>query len=242
MKFSEYVGALSFRWAQPSAPMPPQVYNRLARALVRLNFQFDIVNTRLPVDEDAMRGRLRPLCLIPKMSTFAIGALINQAVAAMADGQAFVNVGVWNGFTLLAGMVGNPQQACVGVNNFSQFGGPREELRKRFERYGGPRHTFHDMDYREYFEKHHQGPIGVYAYDGEHSYDNQLHGLRLAEPFFADGCVIFVDDANVTAVQLATRDFIAQSGRRYQILLNCPTRNNCHPTLWNGLMVLQCAD
>ena len=38
------------------------------------------------------------------MSTFAIGAIINRAVRQLPGGQAYLNVGVWNGFTLLAGM------------------------------------------------------------------------------------------------------------------------------------------
>jgi hypothetical protein len=238
MIYADYVAGLAFRWIQPGSRMP-RGYNPAARLLARLNFHFEISNTRLAADEAAMRARLRELCLIPKMSTFAIGALINRAVGQMPEGQAFVNIGVWNGFTFLAGIIGNSQQACAGVDNFSEFGGPRQAFLQRFQRYRSPSHDFFDMDYRQYFDKVHSRPIGVYIYDGEHSYANQAQGLSVAERFFARDCLILVDDTNTQAARQATLDFVAQSPCPYKILLDCGTRNNCHPTFWDGLMVLQ---
>ena len=238
MSYADFVAGLNFRWVQPQTRMP-RGYNPTARLLARLGFHFEISNTRLPGLPAGQRARLRELCLLPKMSTFAIGALINQAVARMPAGQAFVNVGVWNGFTFLAGMAGHPQQRCVGVDNFSESGSPRRAFIKRFEqRRAGP-HQFFDMDYRDYFRDLHQGPIGTYIYDGEHSYANQLQGLIVAEACLAPGAIILVDDTNSPAAHQATLDFMARSPGRYQLLLDRPTRHNCHPTLWNGLMVLQ---
>ena len=68
---------------------------------------------------------------------------------------------------------------------------------ERFERFRGPTHEFHEMDYRDYFANvHGERPIGVYFYDGDHAYEHQLEGLRVAEPYFTDDCVVFVDDTN----------------------------------------------
>src|SRR5204862_290454 len=80
------------------------------------------------------RTALRELCRVPKLSTYAIGALLNEAVARMPESHTFVNVGVWHGFTFLAGLVGNPDRRCHGIDDFSQFGGPRDEFLERFER------------------------------------------------------------------------------------------------------------
>ena len=188
MTFASFVHDLRFRWMQPNSRMP-RGYNPAARLLARLHWQFEILNTRLAEDESMLRNRLNELCRMPKMSTFAIGSVINRAVQQMPNGQQFVNVGVWNGFTLLAGMAGNLGQPCVGIDNFSQFGGPRDAFLERFERRRSAHHHFFDMDYQAYFRDHHTGPIGVYIYDGEHSYANQLQGLQAAEPFLAPGAV-----------------------------------------------------
>ena len=63
------------------------------------------------------------------------------AVASMPAGHAFVNAGVWHGYTLLAAMAGNPDAICVGIDDFSEFGGPRDEFGARFEAARSPRHT-----------------------------------------------------------------------------------------------------
>jgi hypothetical protein len=176
---------------------------------------------------------------MPRMSTMAIAAVFNKAVTAMPAGQAFVNVGVWNGFTLLAGMAGNPEADCVGIDDFSQFGAPREEFLHRFEGARSARHSFFEMDYRDYFARVHDRPIGVYLYDGEHSYDNQLRGLEAAEPFFADGCLLVVDDTNWEAPRQATLDFIARQDNLYEILADIRTGEIRHPTFWNGVLVVR---
>jgi methyltransferase family protein len=160
----------------------------------------------------------------------------------MAQDTRFLNVGVWNGFTLLSGMIGNPDKPCVGVDNFSEFGGPREKFLRRFNKHKSANHNFYDIDYREYFSKVHSGKIGFYIYDGDHHYEHQMLGLRLAEPFFAKNCVVLVDDTNAvddTEPRQATLDFINHNKDKYEILLDAQTRWNGHPTFWNGILIFR---
>src|SRR5215216_2999972 len=72
--------------------------------LDRPGVRIDAVNTLLPVDDDGMKQRLREVCLIPRMSTLAIGAIINYGVFLMDLDESFVNIGIWNGFTFLSGV------------------------------------------------------------------------------------------------------------------------------------------
>ena len=157
----------------------------------------------------------------------------------MPYGTSFVNVGVWHGFSFLAGISANPERKCVAVDNFSQFGGPKTEFLARFNKIKSPIHTFHEMDYEEYFARKHDGPIGFYIYDGEHSYQNQMRGLEVAEPFFAEGCVIMVDDTNDPEPRQATLDFISKNSKRYEILFKYSTITNAHPTFWNGITLFK---
>ena len=197
------------------------------------------INTVFPADDHAIKERLRPIADVPRMSTLALAAIINRAVAQMPEDQAYLNIGVWNGYSFLAGMLGNSHKRCIGVDNFSQFGGPEDDFRRRFEKYRSPAHSFHDLDYEVYLRTQHKEPLGVYFYDGEHSYKNQYTGLRAAEKFFAPGCWILVDDTNWDEPREATLEFIRRSRRRYRLVLDVRTPYSGHPTWWNGLMLLQ---
>lgn len=235
---ASFATGIRFRWIQPEKALVPWHFT-LRHQCERLRCPLDLIIARLPDEGVRLRRLLRPLCLIPRMSTFAVAAIINRAVALMAPDAAFVNVGVWNGFTFLAGMTGNADRRCVGVDDFSEFGGPKEAFLARFERHRSARHEFHEMDYAAYFSRRHDGPIGVYLYDGEHGYENQRHGLETAERFFAPGCVILVDDTNLPEPRRATLDFMAARPGRYRLLLDRTTCANGHPTFWNGLIVFQ---
>ena len=176
---------------------------------------------------------------IPRYSTIANTYVISKLVELMPTSSAYLNVGVWYGFTFLAPLVSNPDKKCIGVDNFSQFGGPKNCFKALYDAVRNELSSFYDMDYINYFENIHREPLGVYCYDGEHSYSNQLKGLEVAEPFLINGAYIVVDDTNDPEPFEATMDFISSRSNKYKILLHKKTAHNAHPTYWNGLMVLQ---
>lgn len=237
MNVAEFARGIAFADIHPDTDLATRPDWAALTDLGRLNREID--NTLLPDSGDELRQRLAPVMRMARMSTFAVAALINHAVAALPEGEAYVNVGVWHGFTLLAGMAGQPHTRCVGIDDFSQFGGPRERFLERFDAQRGPAHSFHDGDYRDYFRHRHVGPIGLYLYDGAHSYEHQMAGLRAAERFFAPECYVLVDDVNWAAPRRAALDFIAASTRHYDVVLDRSTAHNKHPTFWNGLMLLR---
>jgi hypothetical protein len=200
---------------------------------------FEIFNTRLPIRENSIKQRLRKVCFVPKMSSFSIAAMINQAVRQMRPDHVFVNIGVWHGFTLLAGMADNLDKVCIGVDNFCDYGSPRGDFYDNFNYHRSSKHHFYEMDYIDYFTDVHKRPIGVYIYDGNHSYNHQLGGLQVAEPYFSDDCIILIDDANYEATRKATRNFIRGSSNNYEIIFDETTYSNSHPTFWNGFTILQ---
>ena len=243
-----FTSAIDFRLLQATARRDEHGRFLLAREsgapavlLELLGAPFDAVNTDLSgmPEGPALSRALRPLLDVPRMSTMAIGAVLNRAVAAMAPGHAFVNAGVWHGYTLLAAMAQNPGAICVGIDDFSEFGGPRDEFGARFEAARSPRHSFHEMDYRDYMSDIHEGPIGVYLYDGENSYEGEMEALQAGERFFADGCLLVADDTNRSQRRQAMLDFAAQSPHDYSLVLDVSTGGNRHPTFWNGTLVLQ---
>ncbi len=240
MNYIEYITGINFRYIKPHTPLPRH-FAKLLDRLARLGIPLERYITKLPGDDLHMKNILSELCKIPKMSTFAFGAIINMGVSNMPDNQVFVNVGVWHGFTLLCGMANNGNKKCVGIDNFSHKTdrGEREKFPERFNKYKSSNHTFYEMDYLKYFLEIHTEPIGLYLYDGKHTYENQLRALQIAEPFFSNDCVILVDDANDDAPRQATMDFIDSSPNRYRVILDQKTYCNRHPTLWNGIIILQ---
>lgn len=235
--FAAYLAGVDFRLVTPDTPVTSMVLH-LKGLAARLGSNLEPWITKLP-DKARARQRLSRLLAMPRMSTFAVGAIINRAVSRMRDNEAFVNVGVWHGFSLLAGMAGHADRRCIGIDNFSEFGGPKDEFLARFNAARSQLHEFHEMDYRDYFAKVHKGPIGLYIYDGDHAYEHQLKGLEVAEPFLAPGCIVLVDDTNTPGPAEATRDFMAARPGAYRLLFDKRTAGNNHPTLWNGLMVLE---
>ena len=238
MNFKDYAHNIQFRFVQPDTRLFSFGFDRISQRL-KVGVWFEMLNTILPENESAMKNRLRDMCFVPRMSTYAIGAMINKAVREMPASHVFVNVGVWRGFTLLSGMAGNASKTCIGVDNFSEFGDPRTDFLEQFEKYRGPRHHFYEMDYVDYFTRIHDSPIGVFIYDGNHSYKNQLRALELAEPYFSDDCIILIDDVNYAHVRRANRDFMAKSPRQYRTVLHQETYCNSHPTFWNGITIIQ---
>jgi hypothetical protein len=160
MSFHSYVNNIGFRLVKPDTPLLPIGFDRFTQRL-RISTLFEAFNTQFP--DRRMKERLRGIAHMPRMSTLAIGGIINEGVRQMAPQQTFVNIGV----------------------------------------------------------------------------QNQLLGLDFAEPFFAEGCHILIDDTNHDPVRRGTLDFLRSSTHEYRVILDKRTYCNAHPTFWNGIMLLQ---
>ena len=83
----------------------------------------------------------KELIKIDSMSTYAIGYLINRICKNLSKNQVYLNIGCWKGFSLVAGMI-NTQCKVIGVDNFSQFTGPKNDFFKNFENLKKNNHFF----------------------------------------------------------------------------------------------------
>lgn len=246
MALSEALSEFSFRLLGPGATRGADGHFHIARDDGSVTTLIETGSCPLEaavVDfgphDSRLKARLRSLLRIRKMSRLSNAAVLNLAVSEMSEGDAFVNVGVWHGFTLLAAMAGNDERTCVGVDNFSEFGGPRDQFLERFHERRSRAHRFHDQDYEDFFAAGLAEPLGVYLYDGEHSFENQYRGLLVADPFYADDAVVIVDDTNLDRARDATLKFASDSRLDWSVVFDRRTAGRKHPTLWNGLMILQ---
>jgi len=233
MEFIQYINNISFRFIQPDSDVSDN-YFLWRNRIKRFGIDIEIVNTKLPKDSKVNKRTLKKLCVIPKMSTYAIGAIINKAVSQMDSDQIYLNIGVLNGFSLFAGMLDNK---CIGVDNFSEFKSDKKTFLKKFNKLKNKNHKFFEMDFIEYF-KTHKGKIGVYFYDAAHGYKYQKAALDLAKPFLAKNAVIIIDDTNWKNPRKATLDFLKENPK-FKLIFDKKTTRGQHPTWWNGLMILK---
>ena len=221
---------VSFERVQPDDPAEDHLRD----------FQFALDNTVF-ADETVLPA-LEPVFDIRAMSTPANAFVIHHLVSMMDPEHCYVNIGTWHGFSFFSGCSVRDRWS-IGVDNFSEFGGPREEFLASYqESFEHERTRFFDMDYRDFFANEMAAidrKIGLYFYDGAHDYAAQYDALKEAEPFLADNAVILVDDTNLRSARKATLNWITERHPEYVITFDTLTAHEGHPTYWNGLMIFQ---
>jgi len=137
---------------------------------------------------------------------------INQLVHKNANPR-YLEVGSWAGSTLCSAIHGNKVKA-VAIDNWSEFGGPKEKFRQNVEAFCTPEAQvfFYEADFRavDY------GAIGesfnIYLFDGPHEAKDQYDGLDLALKCLDNQFVFIVDDWNWDRVRAGTLAAIEKCG------------------------------
>ena len=89
-------------------------------------------------DDDAALARaLHPrdralravLDAVPGMATENKLMLLNHAVARLAPGEVYVEIGCWQGLSLAGAVFGHGAAPAFACDDFSEFGGPRAASR-----------------------------------------------------------------------------------------------------------------
>ena len=166
-------------------------------------------------------------------------ALLNLAAAQLPPGEAYVEVGSLRGTSLIAAMLGNGGKNFVAIDDFSMRGASRETLERNLARFGlaGAEIVAGDA-----FEVLRGGalagrPVGVYYYDAAHTYEQQLEGLRLAEPYLSREALLIVDDTDWDFVAAAVADYLADQPNAAS-LVRIGGKDTGAPAWWEGVHVL----
>lgn len=183
------------------------------------------------------REKLLPLQSIEGMSTLGYAEIISAVCGSLSEDQVYLNIGCYKGLSLVAGLITSGCRV-IGVDNFSQFGGPKDEFLRNYHAHARSNSEFHDVDYVKYMETSAPDRIDFYFYDGPHRYDDQYRAIMLANHKLPKGSLIMIDDTNVPEVREATIAALDDCNRSYDVWLDIRTAHNKHPTFWNGLMLL----
>jgi hypothetical protein len=132
---------------------------------------------------------------MPGMSGRLYRTFINTLIRRLAPDARYLEVGAHAGSTLCAAISGNAVRA-VTVDDWSQFGGPRDVFLDHLARFRGEADVrliesdFRQVDYAAI------GRFNVFLFDGPHRDVDQYDGLRLALPAMDRVHVVIVDDWN----------------------------------------------
>lgn len=178
----------------------------------------------------------------PKVCNF-----LNRLVAAMPADQKYLEIGTFKGLTLCSAAYGNKGKHCIACDKFrfwNKYTGwgfaARAAFYRNVERYKENSATveFHDMKSLTMFRKGLvRGPIGVYFYDGDHSYEATRDNILAAAPLLANPAILLVDDWRDPIIQKGTRDAIQQAGLRIDWERWLGQGTTSGRNFWNGLGV-----
>ena len=166
-------------------------------------------------------------------------ALINLAASCLEEREAYVEIGVYHGASLVSAMLGNEGKRFVGVDSFGFRDASLEKVEANLARYGL---EVPEIIVGDAFELVPSGAlgetrVGVWYYDAAHSFEAQVQGLRIAEPLLVPGALVIVDDTDWEDVERAMDAYLAEQPRARRVLtIEGKTRGA--PQWWEGMQVL----
>ncbi len=145
----------------------------------------------------------------------SVGLLQRLARVAEGHDSCYVEIGVFQGLTLVSTALAAPTLPCFGIDNFRILdpeGTNKSIVDQRLRDFATTNAHLINMDFEvalaSLLEQTNGQKMSVYFVDGPHDYRSQLVCLLAAKPLLSPGAVIVIDDANYPAVRQATYDFL----------------------------------
>ena len=111
------------------------------------------------------------------------------------NGARYLEIGTWKGSSLCSAMCNN-NMTCVAIDNFHQYGGPKEEFMANFNKFKG-------LNNATFIEKscwdvnvNTIGPFNIYMYDGSHRAECHFKALNHYLDCLDNEFIYLVDDWN----------------------------------------------
>ena len=208
-----------------------------ARFLAELPTLFD----DFPRSEHPRDRRFAPILKqVENLASENVLALLNLAASCVGPDEAYVEVGVLHGASLIAATLGNEEKRIVGVDDFSLRDGSAARVAENFERFGLPEPEILEGDVFELVPGGALGDtrVGVWYYDASHAYEAQLEGLRIAERLLVPDALAIVDDTDWDDVARALGDYLAEQPHAERVLL-LEGKGRGAPQWWEGMQVFR---
>lgn len=167
-----------------------------------------------------------------------ITLLGNLASRFCDEENAYLEIGVYQGLSLLSVAKACPGIKAFGIDNFAFFDPDGKNLgivNDRMHRLGIKNASIINEDYEDALEdldsRTGHRKIGLCFIDGPHDYRSQLMCLLLTRKYLAEEAVIVVDDSNYRHVRQANSDFLT-TNPEFRLIFEAYTK--AHPTNLSG--------
>jgi protein O-GlcNAc transferase len=166
-------------------------------------------------------------------------ALLNLAASCLGQDEAYVEVGVYHGASLIAAMLGNENKRFVGIDALRFSGTSLDKIEANLARFSP---EVPEVIVGDAFELVPAGAlgdtrIGVWYYDAAHTFEAQVEGLRIAEPHLVSGALMIVDDTDWEDVDRALDAYLSDQPRARRVL-TVDGKSRGAPQWWEGMQVL----
>ena len=123
------------------------------------------------------------------------------------DNAQYLEIGTWKGSSICSAMCNNNMR-CVVIDNWAEFGGPKEEFLINFNKFKGSNDaTFIEQDCWE-VDISKIGKFNIYMYDGNHTETSHYDALNYYLPCLENQFIYLVDDWNWRDVRNGTKKSI----------------------------------
>jgi hypothetical protein len=140
----------------------------------------------------------------------------------------YLEIGVWKGSSLCAAMCGNTMK-CLAIENWSEFGGPKDEFLNNYNKYKGA----NDAQFLEgdcfALDVGSIGSFNIYMYDGNHEEISHFKALNHYNSALDDQFIYIIDDWNWDYVRKGTLAAIEANHLNILYQNEIFTNNKVHP-------------
>lgn len=162
-------------------------------------------------------------------------ALLNLAARCLEPDELYLEIGAYRGTSIIGASLGAHDRRFVTIDNFSEFGGIREECLANLDEWGCGNVTLLSADaWAVLADPPFHRPVGVYFYDGRHRFVDQWAAFEKAERLLADEALVIVDDTGFRQVAAANRTYVRHRPQ-YERIAAFTSPWVEEPRWWNGL-------
>ena len=161
------------------------------------------------------------------------------------DNARYLEIGAYKGSTFCSAMYNNPHGSYLAIDNFSEFGGPRQEFMDNLEKYKCGKVEFLESDCFSIDLSTISEKFNIFVYDGYHSYEAHYKVLNHFMSVLDDVFIFIVDDYNWPLVREASQKSIIDNNFTvlYEYINRTlddgqdEVRDVMNSTFWNGMYV-----
>lgn len=115
----------------------------------------------------------------------------------------YLEIGTWKGSSICSAMCNN-KMTCVAIDNWSEFGGPKRQFLKNFNKFKGENNaTFIEKNCWD-VDVSKLGKFNIYMYDGNHTEKSHFQALNHYLECLDDEFIYLIDDWNWKEVRDGT--------------------------------------